>query len=230
VTLRRAAAWGVHLLTASTAPAGLAALLAIRRGNAQAAFWWMAYTLAVDAVDGTLARAVGVKAELPSVDGARLDDVVDYFTYVVVPAVFMVETGVLPAGAAVWVASLVLLASAYGFAQAAAKTADHYFTGFPSYWNVVVFYLYMLRWPPTLNAAVVVVLAIGVFVPIRYLYPSRAPRLRGPTVALGLVWGAAVLWVLADVARAPHALVVASLLYPAYYLAASLVLHWRTAH
>src|SRR5262249_24312455 len=99
VTLRRAAAWGVHLLTASSAPAGLAALPAIRHGHAQAAFWWMASTRAVDAVDAPLARAVGVKAELPSVDGSRLDDVVDYFTYVVVPAVFMVEMGVLPAGA-----------------------------------------------------------------------------------------------------------------------------------
>src|SRR6185369_1277705 len=149
------------------------------------------YTLAVDAVDGTLARAVKVKEVVPTVDGSRLDDVVDYFTYVVVPAFFMVHTGLLGA-TAVPVASLVLVASGYGFSQTAAKTPDHFFTGFPSYWNVVAFYLYVLRWPLALNAAVLVLLAILVFVPLRYAYPSRMTELRVPTIALGLGWGAAL--------------------------------------
>src|SRR5262249_61548539 len=95
------------------------------------------------------------------------------------------------------VGGIVLRASGYGFSQTAAKTPDHFFTGFPSYWNVVAFYLYVLEWPPALNAAVLVVFAVLVFVPIRYAYPSRMTELRVPTVVLGLVWGAAVLWALA---------------------------------
>src|SRR5262245_49940742 len=202
---RLAAAWGVHLLTASSAPAGICALLATVRGDAQAAFLWMSYTVAVDAIDGTLARAVKVKEVVPFVDGSRLDDVVDYFTYVVVPAFFIVHTGQLPPTAAVPVVSLVLIASGYGFSQTAAKTPDHFFTGFPSYWNVVAFYLHVLQWPPALNAAILVAFAILVFVPLRYAYPSRMTDLQAPTVILGLAWAAALLWALANFDTAPRA-------------------------
>ena len=222
---RIVAAWGVHLLTASSAPAGLLAILATIRGDVRTAFLWMAYTIAVDAIDGTLARAVRVKDVLPFVDGSRLDDVVDYVTYVVVPVFFIVQTGLVPASAAVPIASLVLIASGYGFSQTAAKTPDHFFTGFPSYWNIVAFYLYVLRWPLALNAAVLVLLAILVFVPLRYAYPSRMTELRVPTIALGLGWGAALLWALANFDTAPRALLTWSLLYPAYYVGISLYLH-----
>jgi phosphatidylcholine synthase len=226
--LRRLAAWGVHLLTASGAPAGLLAVLAAVRGDVDVAFWWMTYTIVVDAVDGTLARAVGVKQVLPAVDGARLDDCVDYFTYVLVPAIFLVVVpGILPPGVAVPVAAAVCIASGYGFAQTAAKTADHFFTGFPSYWNVVAFYLWALGWPPALNAALLVLFAIAVFVPIRYVYPSRTTTLRGLTVGLGLAWGAMLAWAIAHVDDVPRTLVVVSLFYPIYYVALSLVLHLR---
>ena len=221
---RLAAAWAVHLLTASSAPAGLLAILATIHGDVRTAFLWMAYTLGVDAIDGTLARAVKVKEVVPTVDGSRLDDVVDYFTYVVVPAFFLVHTGLLGA-AGVPVASLVLVASGYGFSQTAAKTPDHFFTGFPSYWNVVAFYLYVLRWPEPLAAGVVALLAILVFVPLRYAYPSRMTELRLPTVALGLVWAALLLWCLVDFDPTRRLPVVWSLLYPAYYVAISLYLH-----
>jgi phosphatidylcholine synthase len=223
---RIAAAWAVHLLTASSAPAGLLAILATIRGDVQAAFLWMAYTVIVDSVDGTLARAVRVKEVLPFVDGSRLDDVVDYFTYVVVPAFFMVHVQLLPASAAVPVVSLVLIASGYGFSQTAAKTPDHFFTGFPSYWNVVAFYLYVLDWPPALNAAVVTVLAILVFVPLRYAYPSRMTELRAPTIVLGVLWGVALLWALVYFDGASTSAVLRwSLLYPVYYAAISVYLH-----
>jgi phosphatidylcholine synthase len=214
---RVAAAWGVHLLTASSAPAGLAAILATIAGDARAAFLWMSYTVGVDAIDGTLARAVRVKEVLPFVDGARLDDIVDYFTYVVVPVFFVVYVGLVPPAAAMPVAALILVASGYGFSQLAAKTADHYFTGFPSYWNVVAFYLYVLGWPPAVNAAVLVGFAVLVFVPLPYAYPSRMPELRVPTVALGLVWGATLLWGVVHLEDAKR-LLTWTLAYPAYYL------------
>ena len=228
--LRRVAAWGVHLLTASSAPAGVLAVLASERGDAAAAMLWMAYTVGIDAIDGTLARAVGVKRVLPIFDGTRLDDIVDYFTYVIVPALFLVHMELLPPGVAVPVALCPVLASAYGFCRTDAKTADHFFTGFPSYWNIVAFYLFTLGWPRALNAAVVVAFSVAVFVPIRYLYPSRTRTLRGLTLTLGIIWAVSVLYALAALARhgaAPHLLVVGSLLFPVYYVALSLVLDRR---
>jgi len=225
----RVLAWGVHLFTASSAPAGILAILAMDRGDAATAFWWMAYTLAVDSVDGTLARAVRVKEVLPYFDGTRLDDVVDYFTYVVVPALFLLRMPLLPPGVAVPVALAPVVASAYGFCRTDAKTADHYFTGFPSYWNVVVFYLYTLGWPAWVNAGVVVVLAIGVFVPVRYVYPSRTPTLLRFTNAFCVVWGVVVLWMIWRLPDVSGPLLAGSLAFPVYYAALSFVLTARRA-
>jgi len=225
--LRTVAAWSVHLLTASSAPAGVLAVLASERGDAATSMGWMAYTLAIDSVDGTLARAVGVKQVLHFFDGTRLDDVVDYFTYVIVPALFLLHLHLLPPGAAVPIALLPVLASAYGFCRTDAKTADHYFIGFPSYWNIVAFYLYALGWPRALNAAVVIALSVAVFVPIRYVYPSRTTTLRALTVGLGLAWGAFVLYALAHLDTVPRPLVAISLAYPAYYVLLSLALQAR---
>jgi phosphatidylcholine synthase len=224
-TARRLAAWGVHLLTASSAPAGLLALRATVYGDAATAFLWMAYTVAIDAIDGTLARAARVKEVVPWVDGTRLDDVVDYFTYVMVPAFFLLQMNLLPSAWAMPLAALVAIASAYGFSQTAAKTADHFFTGFPSYWNVVTFYLYTLGWSPGVNAAWVTAFAAGVFVPVRYVYPSRTPTLRWLTITFGIAWGIVLIYILTHLASAPHALVVGSLAFPAYYFLLSLSLH-----
>jgi phosphatidylcholine synthase len=225
--LRTVAAWGVHLLTASGAPAGVLAILAIQRGDAATAFWLMAYTLAVDAIDGTLARAVGVKQILPWFDGTRLDDVIDYFTYVIVPALFLVGFELLPARVAVPVALCPVLASAYGFCRTDAKTADHFFTGFPSYWNIVAFYLYVLGWPPALNAAIVVFFSIAVFLPLRFIYPSRTPTLRTLTVALGCAWGALVLYIFLRLDAQPRLLAAISLAFPVYYVILSFLLDAR---
>lgn len=228
VPLRRwLAAWGVHLLTASGAPAGMFAIVAAERGDPATALWWMAYTLAVDSVDGTLARAVGVKQVLPYFDGTRLDDLVDYFTYTIVPALFLLWTDLLPPTFAVPLVCAVAIASAYQFCRTDAKTHDHYFTGFPSYWNIVAFYLYALGWPAAANAAVLLVCIVGVFVPVRYVYPSRTATLRPLTVGLGLVWGVAclvALWQLAVDGVASRPLLLGSLLFPIYYLGLSAVL------
>jgi phosphatidylcholine synthase len=217
------------VLTASGAPAGLLAMLATLRGDPQIAFAWMAYTLFVDAIDGTLARHFEVKRVLPAIDGARLDDCVDYFTYVVVPVFFVVQMGMLPAALVTPVATLVLVASGMGFARTDAKTADHLFTGFPSYWNVVVFYLYVLEWPPVASALLLSTLAVGVFVPIRYVYPSRTTTLRPLTIALGVAWALALLWAIARLDTRPKALVAATLAYVVYYAVLSLVLTRRRA-
>ena len=227
---RKVAAWLVHLFTASGAVVGLLAFDAIGRDRYGEAFAWMALAMFIDSTDGTLARLVRVKEVLPQFDGARLDDIVDYLNYVVVPVVLAHRAALLPEGApGLVVGALPLLASGYGFCRVDAKTTDHFFTGFPSYWNVVVFYLYALRGPLALNVTTLVVLSALVFVPIRYLYPSRMPTARKTTYLLGSAWAVLVLYLLGQFPSPSRAWTIVSLLFPAYYFALSFKLHWQTA-
>ena len=125
-------AWLVHLYTASGALAGFFSTLAIFAGDYRQALLWMVAATFIDATDGVLARRARVKERTPGFDGGRLDDIVDYVTFVFVPALFLYQSGALPYGWAGGVAAAILLSSAYGFAAADAKTNDHFFTGFPS--------------------------------------------------------------------------------------------------
>jgi phosphatidylcholine synthase len=222
----RALAWSVHAYTALGSVLGLLAIVATVEGRVREAFLWMAGALIIDSSDGTFARAARVKEVVPTYDGSKLDDIVDYLNYVFVPIFFAVQMRMLPASYALWIAAMPLLASAYGFCQSAAKTADFFFTGFPSYWNVAVFYLYVGGTAPTTNAAVLVVLSILVFVPIGYVYPTRQPFLRPLTIGLGVCWGVMLLIALARMPDNPPALIYASLAYPVYYFALSLYLHF----
>ncbi len=132
-------AWLVHLYTALGAVVGLYTILAIDESNFRLAFFLMAVTVIIDATDGALARAARVKEVIPWFDGALLDNLVDYLNYVIVPCLFLLRAGLLPPQDALWLAALPVLSSAYGFCQRDAKTADHFFLGFPSYWNIVCF-------------------------------------------------------------------------------------------
>ncbi|MBI2999479.1 MAG: CDP-diacylglycerol O-phosphatidyltransferase [Deltaproteobacteria bacterium] len=174
--------WLVHLYTACGAVIGFVALILVEQAKFQSAFWLMSLAVIIDATDGTLARMARVKELIPWFDGDRLEDIIDYLNYVLVPCLFLFRADLLPEKAALGFASLPLLASAYGFCQRQAKTSDHFFLGFPSYWNIVAFYLYVLLTPRWLNGLLIIVLSALVFVPIKYLYPSRTPILRGLTV------------------------------------------------
>ena len=225
----RLMAWAVHLYTASGAVLALLALDAIGRDAYGAAFGWMALAMFIDCTDGTLARRARVKEILPNYDGSKLDDIIDYLNYVLVPIVLCYRAGLLRPGiVGLVVAALPLLASAYGFCVSEAKTPDHFFTGFPSYWNVVVLYLFVLGWSRSTNAAVLVLLSVLVFVPIRYLYASRTTTARAVTYIGGALWGLSVFWLLLQFPTPSPTLARLSLLYPAYYVALSLWLHWRT--
>jgi phosphatidylcholine synthase len=219
-------AWSVHLYTALGAVVALEAIVYTVRGDVRGAFFWMAAALAIDSSDGTLARTARVKEVVPHYDGSKLDDIVDYLNYVFVPIFFALHTGLLPAGYAAWVAAPPLLASAYGFCVSTAKTADFFFTGFPSYWNIVVFYMYGIGAPPTVNAVVLAALSILVFVPIGYLYPSRQPFLRPLTITLGITWAVAVLVAVWRLPERSTLLVYGSLAYPIYYFVLSFYLHF----
>ncbi len=225
---QQVAAWLVHLFTATAAVFGLGALFAIHHGDYAAAFWWMAAALVVDGLDGTLARAARVTIAAPRIDGALLDNLVDYLNYVVVPAFLVLVSDLVP-GSWRWVAaSAIVLASAYQFSQCDAKTADRFFKGFPSYWNVVVFYLVAWRIPPVTSLVILLFLVVMVFVPIKYLYPTR---LEGFTASRGLrrvmllatvAWGAATLGLLWIYPRTSFWLTIVIVLYLVIYLGLSL--------
>ena len=223
------AAWSVHFYTALGAVLGFLGLEAVAADSYGWAFFWMAVATFIDCTDGTLARRFRVKQVLPHFDGARLDDIVDYLNYVVVPLVLAYHAGLIPRnGFGMLVAACPLLASGYGFCQVAAKTPDHFFTGFPSYWNVVVLYLYVLDTPLWFNIGSLVIFAALVFVPIRYLYPSRNPTARKTTYMLGTLWAVALFTLLAQFPTPSRTLAWVSLLFPAYYMALSLHVHVRT--
>ncbi|MGH8188449.1 MAG: CDP-alcohol phosphatidyltransferase family protein, partial [Steroidobacteraceae bacterium] len=190
-------AWLAHIYTGSGAVLAFLAATDIFEHDYRTAFFWLYLQVVVDATDGLLARRLRVNERLPWFNGAKLDDIVDYLCYVFVPALFVWRALLVPDAWAVPVAAAMLLSSAYGFNRDDAKTADHFFTGFPSYWNIVVFYLFIARWPAAINAAILLVLAVLVFVPIRYLYPSRGGAFQALTNVLGVIWGAlmlALLW------------------------------------
>src|SRR5687768_15047587 len=217
-------AWLAHVYTASGVVLAFLAARAVIDHDYRTAFFWLALQIGVDATDGVLARALRVKERTPTFDGAKLDDIVDYLTYVFVPALLVWRAILVPDRWTPWVVSAMLLSSAYGFNRTDAKTPDHFFTGFPSYWNIVVFYLLIAQLPPTVNALILLTLAVLVFVPIRYLYPSRTPVLMWPTNVLGAIWGVLMLVMLWQYPAISRPVFIASLVFPMYYAAVSLML------
>ncbi len=217
--------WIAHLYTATGAVLALLATSMTFAHNFRGAFLFLIAATIVDATDGWLARALRVKERLPHFDGALLDNIVDFLTYVFVPALIVFQARLVPS--AFPICSAMVVSSLYGFSNAAAKVerdGEYFFTGFPSYWNIVVAYLYLAQWPAPVNAAVLVVLAILVFVPIRYVYPSRMTTLRVPTLLLGTMWGVLFAWMLWRLPAVDGPWTMVSLIFPAYYIALSL---WR---
>jgi phosphatidylcholine synthase len=220
-------AWAVHAFTATGVVMAWLALLAVWRHDYRTAFLWMIAATAVDSLDGWLARLARVGEVLPHFNGARLDDIVDYLTFVFVPVALMHDAALFPASLAFPTSAAVLMASAYGFSSDDAKTNDYFFTGFPSYWNVVALYLLVLGLPAWANALVVWGLVGAVFVRTGYIYPSRTPILQTPTLLLGLGWAVLMGLVVWRLPADSPTLVRLSLVYPLYYFGLSVVLHRR---
>jgi phosphatidylcholine synthase len=183
-----AAAFAVHIFTACGAACALLALLAAVDARWPAMFLWLGLALMIDGVDGTFARWRRVAEVLPRWSGEVLDLVVDVMTYVFVPAYALTASGLLPQGLAVPLGIVVVVTGALYFADRRMKTADYYFRGFPAVWNVAVFYLFLLRLPGWLAAAMVVALAILTFMPVYFVHPMRIARLRAPTTAALILW------------------------------------------
>ncbi len=220
----RRVCWAVHGYTAlGLVLAGLAAVFIVEGGDRglRAALLLLLLAAVVDATDGWLARRFQVSEALPSVDGRRLDDLVDFHTHVSLPLFLLWRMELFSEGLA-WILLLPLLASAYGFSRVDAKTADGYFVGFPSYWNVVAFYFFVLAPPAWLAGTLLLALTALVFVPTRYLYPSsHGGGLERWTTLLGWLWSVLVLVILLEVPERVELWALLSLAFPAFYIAAS---------
>jgi phosphatidylcholine synthase len=219
--------WIAHAYTATgTVWAFLATAMAVAH-NFRAAFIFLVVATFVDSTDGVLARALKVKEKTPNFDGALLDNIIDYMTFVFVPALIIWRADLV--SAPFLVCAAVLMSSAYGFAHTAAKVerGDHFFTGFPSYWNIVAVYMYILRLPPIVNSVILLALAVLVFVPIRYIYPSRTRTLQTPTLILGATWAALFTWMIVRLPATDGPWTALSLIFPVWYVALSLILHGR---
>ena len=229
-------AWCVHFYTALGLVMAAAIAVLLVQGGPEAFRWsfvLMAVATFVDATDGTLARKIKIKEVLPNFDGRKLDDITDFLTYTSLPLLLIWRAQLLPAGTE-WALVFPLLASAYGFCQCAAKTDDGYFLGFPSLWNIVAFYLYVLQANPWVSLGVVITLGLMTFLPTRYLYPSQPGRLNLVHNILALVWAGMsgwLLWRLPSHAALQaeggtstfRSVALASLFYPAFYMGASWV-------
>ena len=185
----------------------------------------------IDASDGALARWVRIKEAAPGFDGARLDDLVDFVMYTCLPLLLIDRAGLLPAEGR-WVLVVALAASAYGFSQAEAKTADGAFRGFPSYWNVVAFYLYALPIDGRFAFALILGFGLLTFVPSHYPYPSRPGRVNRGMLVLGVPWGVLMLVGLLSPwdGGPPRGVILASAGYPVLYLCVAWGMSvWRRA-
>jgi phosphatidylcholine synthase len=232
VKLRKILAWSVHLYTAlGLVVAAMMAVLIVRGGDDsfRAALALMVLATLIDSTDGWLARRARVKEYAPGFDGRRLDDLIDFQTYTSLPLLLIWRAGIV-ADAHAWWLLLPLLASAYGFSQVNAKTDDGFFLGFPSYWNAVAFYLYLLRPTVWVSLALIITLSALTFIPWRYLYPSQRAPFSRLTNLFAVIWAALLLTVLARPSENSRRLLLLSLAFPVYYMLMSWALtfrHWK---
>ncbi|THD45918.1 MAG: phosphatidylcholine synthase [Bradyrhizobium sp.] len=196
--LVRAAAFSVHIFTALGAGVALVALLEAVREHWAAMFWWLGVALVIDAVDGPLARRLDVVRVQPNWSGEVLDLVVDFVTYVFVPAYAITASGLLLPLAAPLLGAGIAVSGALYFSDRRMKAADNHFRGFPGLWNIAAFYLFLLHLPPALSSLGVAVLIVLTFVPFNVVHPIRVVRLRWLTLSLIGVWAVLVMVALTD--------------------------------
>jgi phosphatidylcholine synthase len=186
-------AYGVHVFTALGAALGFLALEAVIRGDLTLAFWWLGAALAVDAADGPMARRLNVTETASRYDGALLDLVVDFITYVFVPAAMLFRPEVMAQPWGIASGLVITLGSALYFADTTMKTDDWWFRGFPAVWNVVVFYIVIFTPPTPVSVAIIAVLAALMFLPVIFVHPFRVRRWRVVTMAVLAAWSVATL-------------------------------------
>ncbi len=198
--IRKGIAWSVHAFTTFGIVAGFLALVAVLKNDAFTAFIWLGVALFVDGVDGSLARKARVAEYTPNFDGASLDLVIDYFTYVAVPALMIYWFNMVPLdfifSGTTWsliCAVIIMAVSCYTFANVGMKSSDYYFVGFPALWNVVVLYFYLFGSGAIVNLVTVLALAVLTFVPVKFVHPLRVTLWRKITIPVTILWAAMTL-------------------------------------
>jgi len=209
--------WAVHLLTASGAALALAAALSAADDHWEAAFLWLGLALIVDGIDGPFARRFDVSERVPWFDGGLLDFVIDYATYVLVPAMILVRSGLLTQPYAVIAGIVVAVVGALYFADTRMKTPEAAFRGFPAVWNVVVFQLMVYKWPEPVTLLIIAVFAVVTFTGVEFVHPVRVVRLRPLTLAMAALWAVLGLTALAYALSPPTWIVVLFALVNAYF-------------
>jgi phosphatidylcholine synthase len=185
---KRAAGFSVHLFTASGSAVALLALYAAIDRNFAACFAWLGLALVIDGVDGTLARVANVAETASAIDGAVLDLVIDFLTYVLVPMVALWRSDLMPVTLSFWISVIVVFASGLYFADTRMKTKDYWFRGFPAIFNVLGIYLFVLRPPALVSAALIAVATAGMFAPIVFVHPMRVKQLRTTNIVASLAF------------------------------------------
>ncbi len=219
-------AWFVHFYTALGLICSFLALMMLFQGRLTMVVYFLAAAMFIDGTDGMMARGWEVKRWLPQFDGRKLDDITDFLNYTFIPLFIGWQLQLLAGNWAI-AFGVALLASAYGFSNETAKTEDGFFTGFPSYWNMVMLYLYWLNWPDWLGALVVVILALLTFLPTRYISMNQTRQLKKTHVVLFFLWTFLFALMLMDFQSPAKWLVYLSLFYPAFYMGASFYLHYQ---
>lgn len=220
------AAASVHAFTASGIICAFLATLAVIDGAYATAFAWLGLALIIDGIDGTFARMVDVSRRLPRFSGERLDQVVDYVTYVFVPALALLKSGILPGAWGTALAILILMSSLYHFADNDNKSEDHSFVGFPAIWNIVAFYLFAFPMPSWGASSIILACVVLTFVPMRWLHPMRVERRMLLNIGASILWLAAAAATLAAGFPAPLWAGLALLAVGIYALALTIIWPW----
>lgn len=222
--MKRTAAYGVHILTALGAGLGLWAVILTYDGFYKEAIWILAIAAIIDSIDGALARITKTKEYAPKIDGALMDNIVDFITWTVAPLLWIYATMRLP----VWVLVICAIASAFGFSNARAKTDDNFFLGFPSYWNIVVFYIFLLDLPVAFGTATLLIFAFVTFLPVKFLYPTRTTFLRPLTLFLGGLFTLQLITLIYYFDESGPWLIYSSFIFPFYYFGLSFYMNIKS--
>ena len=226
VAVKQAKAWGVHAVTASGVILALLALLAVLDSQPKQCLLWLGLALLVDGLDGSLARRYDVKGVLPHFDGSTLDLVIDYLTYVFIPAIFLYRFIPLPDFTALFAVGLILVSSLFCFCNLNMKSQDNYFVGFPAAWNVVVLYFYLLDFHPWLALGTIVLLAGLTLTRMKFLHPFRVRQFMPLNIAVTCLWMLASALLILQYPLNQSWLLAIWLLASAYFVGVCL---WRSA-
>ncbi len=220
---QKIAAYSVHAFTALGAVFGLWAILLTFQGYFQLAIWVLFAAVVVDSVDGALARSVQTHTYAPAIDGALMDNIIDFVTWTVAPLVWLYAVTLVP----IWPLMICAMASIFGFSNVEAKSSDDFFTGFPSFWNIVVFYIYLLSVSTTLSVIMLLIFAFTTIMPVRFIYPSKTIHFRKLTIGLGIIYFFQFIALIIMFEDSPPLLVYSSFIFPVYYLGLSFYLHLK---